>query len=815
MEISFDYFRDNFCELDIDIIEIRKHYFYKYIELNLDDGRNIRDLVLVKLMEDQKKLYKSVSRYFSNFPIGKQHDENLIKILTFAREELRKGRTLLIEFIYAYFFKTKNYKKYKKDSLPLDKKELLEPVTPRKISNSKSESTLPDLDSLIDEKKVTTSDRKIEVPKNEPAKIHSSRSSILRSTRGSIRPTLQTDPIKKLFRDLFMNKGEECSTTYQRLLFYEHLLNSIEVKRTRSCVYDTQFGFSCEEKLKKRVVNFSDMCMFLYKEERNFLTDKYDFSELIVLIKIEKISFRDNHIDNETIITIKLDENLTDFIIIVKMEDKISFLFSFCVTIMQKRSIIIDTEKLPFPLLLAGSFILDFEEFEKKGMINADQADKIVTIENEYFRVSFESGRTPKQIILPLINTFDVFHIKTKRDKDTVEVFEILELNFNHKTKLKDVGCCRVSGRRLSRYMGAFTYEHAYNYQEGRYLKLGIKRNVKETKFAIFRLKRLIAYRIKYIKYLSEYLSFKYPVFTTVTLLFSLLINYFYSFGVLFLILFFCLLLYNHPDYKPKVDEFLDYYFFDDSMLHKSFKKAVLLTENQASREYYIEINNINVKSQDTSSLKDKINSAVGVSGKIPVYVHYTVDYVEKVINIILWKNKRKTEITLFMLIISCLAIYLFSLRILYFVYVGMRFVYGYGYFTRVKKWNEKIIAFLIPYFIIHVLGYKNVTCCHEFFKKYENDDEIKTHFSKKFSESIYKWLSIKTDEMYWKEYFRYEEIHKILVHSEKRYSVPFYPEVKKPGFSYQSTFFLLSTPSDFYFVNVKNNRSKKKTKVN
>ena len=111
MEISFDYFRDNFCELDIDIIEIRKHYFYKYIELNLDDGRNIRDLVLVKLMEDQKKLYKSVSRYFSNFPIGKQHDENLIKILTFAREELRKGRTLLIEFIYAYFFKTKNYKK--------------------------------------------------------------------------------------------------------------------------------------------------------------------------------------------------------------------------------------------------------------------------------------------------------------------------------------------------------------------------------------------------------------------------------------------------------------------------------------------------------------------------------------------------------------------------------------------------------------------------------------------------------------------------------------------------------------------------------
>ena len=817
MEVNFDYFRENFGKMDVDVIEIKKYYFYKYIILNVDDGKELNNVLFVKALEDLKKLYKSVGRYFSNFPIGKLHDENLVKIITFAREELRQGRTLLLEFIYAFLFKTKSYNKYRKVTQIVEEKKVEEVKPKPKLSNSKSDGELEAFNEDIEKESNTGSDRRLSNLSNlRASQDPGSKNSFIRSTRGNAKLTIQTDPIKKLFKDLFQRPGFENSTSYQRLLFFEHLLSTIEVKRTRSCVYEAKFGLTCDDKMERRVINFSDKCMFFYFEERNFLTDKYDFSELFVLIKIEGIEYRDNYVTEETIITIKMNNNLADFVIVVKHADKISFLFSLCVTIMKKQSSIVNLKKLPFPLDLSGSFTLSFEEVEKKGQLVADPSERVITVESELIKISFQSTKIPRKLILPIINVFDVYNVITKRKRVPVETFEILELNFNQNTSLREVDCCKIGATRLSRYMGAFTYETAYNFQESRFLKTGIKKNVTETKYAVFRLKRLIAFRITYLKYLSNFLSFQYPLFTSVVLLLSLLINCLYSPSVLLIVLLFSLILYNHPDVQPIADSFLQRYFLDPSMLHKDYIPAKIITENQASRNYYLNMDNIYEKSKDTSSLRNKINNAVGISGKIPVYLHSIVDYLEKIINIFKWRNKRKSEVTLFILVISCLAIYLFTVQKLYVVYVGMRFFYGYGYFTRVKKWNQKVLAFIIPYFIVQVLGQKSVVSCNDFFKANENNDEVKAIFSKKFSECIYTWLNIKTDENYWKEYFRFEEIYELLLHTEKRVTVPFYEEIKKPGLSYKATFFLLTTPSDFYGVNVKtnmNNKDKNKKK--
>lgn len=804
MDTTFESFRDNFLNTTIDVIDIRKSYFSKYVVLSLDNGAELRSLVLAKHTDDLKKLYKSIKQFFNNFPITNDHHENLVKIINFAKEEYKQKRSILLEFLYAFIFKTKSYDKYQQiedgNDKAIDKsiagKERTSNVTKERISNV---TTVP-----------VDTEENVEAKESAYAHVEESlgddglpKSSIRKSSKGQTPSVVSTDPIKKLFIDIFMAPGREMSTNYARLLLYEHLLKQLEIKRTKSEVYKVKFRISLENEFVTRFLHFSEMCIFMYVEERNYLTDKLDFSDLFVLLKVDSILYTDDDETDETTVKIRNEANLCDFEFVIQASEKVSFLFNLCVQLIKRESSIVNTELLPDPLNVMGNFVLTFEELETQGKIAVDNNEKIIYINSDILKLSLKHSGVNKRIIIPIINVFTVYSIKTPKKSYLLETFTILDLDFNYKIKVKELDFHGIFVRRLNNYLEALNTELPYNYHESRYMSQGLKKTVNETKMAVFRVKRFLAYRSHYLNQLSQFLSFKYPLFTTVVLALCLLTNCLFSFNVLVVALLLGIIAYNHPGIKPKADNFLEAYFINDVKLHKYYISPRLTTERQQSKDFYLDIKNIRAKVKDTTSLRDKINNAVYVSGKIPIYLHTGVDYAEKFKNILLWKNKRKSELTFFCVIIGSLLIHFVSAEVLVTVYIVTRFMFCFGYFTRVKQWNQKVIDFLVPYFVSQILGYRDFDNCQDFFTQYENNDEVMTKFSKKFSEFVYKCFNIKTEEGYWKEHFRFDEIRRVLLHSSFRLVVPIYEEKRKPGVPEQLLNFLMSTPSDFYYQNL------------
>lgn len=796
MDISFETFRDNFLNTHIDVLDIKKAYFSKYIVLSLDNDLELRSLVLAKNIDDLRKLYKSIKQFFNNFPISNDHKENVIKIVNFAKEEYKHKRTILLEFLYAFIFKTKSYDKYQQFEEKHDKVIEKGIAVKERISNA---TTAPlDTEENVDVKESTYVHLEESLADDMLPKP-----SIRQSSKGQTPAIISADPIKRLFIDIFLAPGREKSTNYARLLLYEHLLKALEIKRTRSDVYKVQFRLSIEPEYVIRYLHFSEMCIYMYVEERNYLTDKMDFSDLFVLLKIDYIEYSDNEETEETTIKIRNDANLCDFEFIIDTSEKVSFLFNLCIQLIKRESSIVNTALLPDPLCVMGNFILTFEELETQGKIAADNSEKIIYINSDVLKLALKDSGVHKRLIIPIINVYTVYSIKTPKKNYLLETFTILELDFNYKIKVKELDFHGIYVCRLNNYLEALTIEPPLNYHESRFLKSGFKKTVEETRMAAFRVKRLLAYRSHYLNQLSQFLSFKYPLFTIVVLSLCLLVNYVFSFNMLAISLLLLIIAYNHPGIKPKADHFLEAYFINDTKLHSDFIAPKLLTERQQSKDFYMDIRNVRTKVKDTTSLRDKITSAVDMSGKIPIYLHTGVDYVEKFKNILLWKNKRKSELTFFCLIIGSLLIHFVSAEILMAIYIVTRFIFGFNYFTRVKQWNQKVIDFLVPYFVCQILGYREFENCQDFFAQYENNDDLMTKFSKKFTEFVYKCFNIKTSDNYWKEHFRFEEIKRVLLHSSFRLVVPIYEEKRKPGTAEQLLNFLMSTPSDFYYQNL------------
>ena len=180
------------------------------------------------------------------------------------------------------------------------------------------------------------------------------------------------------------------------------------------------------------------------------------------------------------------------------------------------------------------------------------------------------------------------------------------------------------------------------------------------------------------------------------------------------------------------------------------------------------------------------------------------MDVIDKFKNLIQWKSIRKTQLFVFFTTLGLIAVYLLGKDLTFIAVLTAEMAYGFRYYKRLLHWNDKVLTFIIRYFVIDVLEFSDCSCCHEFFNKYAKDEQVVSNFAKKFSEFLEKHLEIKTPEHLWRENFKFDKIFELLRFSDRRIIVPFYEEKRKPTGPYLIAYFLLSTPSDYYYHNLK-----------
>ncbi len=130
-----------------------------------------------------------------------------------------------------------------------------------------------------------------------------------------------------------------------------------------------------------------------------------------------------------------------------------------------------------------------------------------------------------KLFIFPVLNIFDIFEIIVDREFYHLESIDVLKHTTNEFQTIFEFSHFNLKILRFNDYFQVFKTKTPKNYHESRVIEAGIKKNYKELKMSSFRLKRWFSLKKIYTKYLTEFLNFKYPVFTSIILSLSLLYN--------------------------------------------------------------------------------------------------------------------------------------------------------------------------------------------------------------------------------------------------------------------------------------------------
>jgi hypothetical protein len=833
--ITFEYFREKFEDFQLDVIKIEKSFFTKYIMFSIDQGELIKNCIFEKTTYDLKKVYKSITTHFKNFPICDNHADNLVKIIAFAKEEWRNHHFLVLEFLYAFIFKTINYTKLirppsVKDSsltfphLMNDSKENPHQIegensfigTSHKNSGSSfnySKSDMKSPDNFMIEK---TSSRLDILSNNIEPQVKEKTSDldispsiqkpVLSSTRLILNSSNSFDYSSKvcqIFRNLFVYHNNEYSTNYPRLILNEKNLLSLTINRNKSAGFNVKFKLSSNKGQNSRYAHFKDKILYLFERERDFLSDKNAYSELMVLLKIDYIRYFEIS-ENENKIILNNKGNMTNYEFIISKSDTMTFLFSLCVELIRKDSNVIQMEQLPDPLNNLGEISLKFEVKNDPSQSIVDPEMKIVNLSLSYMSIRISNFEKPKTLYLTIVNVFDLAVVKSGRETSIIEILKIFDLGFNKSMQVSGIHLYQISVCRLSDYANAFQSPIIENYHESTLQAKSFKKSYAELQRATFRVKSFITIFDRFMDILDDFLYFKFPLFTHFMMISAAIITILFGASTFFLVLFFGIILYNHPNINPVIEQKFQEIFFSPHRLNKYFIKNQFKSGKTIKKEFYMNSDNINESIEDNQGLSEKLKLAVDFSSKIPYLLHMFVDAFDKFKNLFGWKSKRKTELFLFISILAVVAIRLLGLDLAFLLYLAGEFQYGYFYYKRMLKWNEKVLTFLIRYFVIDVLEYSDLSCCHEFFNKYESDEIVIANFAKKFSEFIELHLDIKTPEQLWRENFKFAKIFEILRFSNRRIILPFYEEKRKPKSSILFVFFLFSTPSDYYYYNLR-----------
>lgn len=802
MDTTFDYFVAQFALLDVRVLAVRKIYLTKYILMVLNDGQKILNFRTEKKTEDLRKVYGNIKNVYPNFPISQDHTDNLYRILVFAKEELSQNRKIVLEYLYAFFFKAKSHNVLTKEFDKEQQKLMLTMSTPaREITKVPSESTLsssvvPTPSSQLPRKTSESDASPAAIPTlkvQNPDSQGSRRSFDFKSSKPPV------DPLSKLFAKLFVLKDQSHWCNFQRMVLHERHLSTLELPRFLQQIFEVQFRLGRHATWKNCFLKFEDAAFFLYEEKRNYLINRDSFIVLCVLVKIDEVCITGK---DQLFTEIRLidNSNYMSFDFLIKSDTVEIFSLLMVWQILKRDSTMIDLKRLPEPVNVLGNALIHIEAREQKN----DPNDSNITLTSTFLKIPIKSMSSPKLLILPIMNVFDVFVFTTSKQEVILEVLSLFNLEYGQKREFIRLENHILSATRIFDYFYAYLYPPLENYHETRFLAGTLKKSMKELSISSFRLKRFFAYRDFLVTAWVEFSVFKYPAFTTFVLIFSMIFTYLFGFGIYLSFLILLFFVYFNPHVNPSIDRFLNEHVFNPKYINKHYIPRKIETERIKRKAFHLDLANVNKKTNTNMSFKEKIQGAWDFSSKVPSQIHMLIDFFEKAKNIFLWRDYRKTQLFIFMFLVLTLVLVFVGKELTFILICLFRLVYDRNYYRRVRLWNEKVLNFLIDYFIQKEYPYYEGSI-QDFFLINAADEQFKFLFSRKFSEFVLKQLDVKTEENFWRDKFSVAAIMQQLHFSSSRILLNFYEEKRKPNLRFLSYYFWFSTPSDFYYHNLEN----------
>lgn len=802
MENNFDSFKTIFPYLDIHVKAAKRIYFTKYLLIEIINLNTGDIFYFQKTSGDLRKCYKSVKTYFKNFPIEKKrHDENLKNIVEFAKEELENKNSLLIEFLFAFFYKTRNYTVFS------NLNEIMEDPNSSLLNNSVEEEIEKDFKE----------ENKNDISKEDSVKKLKKNISA-RNIRNSISLTNIKNRDKKIFKNesskedlekvldlVFKNHKNSRVTNFYRLCNFEKIINKLKIETHD---YEILFKNMNEKIYKERFLFVDDFSFYFYKSKKRFVLDKDDFVEILAILRIDEISF-ETYDKSYTLVKINNKLNCKNFEILIHYQKKTLFLLRLIQEILKKKSKIWNIENFPEPCKMLGNFILTIKKTDDKSKIIVEESEKIITITSEFCNIQINNVKNSKTVILPIFNIYEVFKISTNNKTFILETQKLFEQENSKNNLIKSFKFFKIYTYRDSDYFRAYLSPPLINYHENRKLENAIKENIKELKLCTFRMKRCQSIRSYFNLSYAQFLNFKYPRFTTLILLFIAIYNMFFSFTSFLFFFLVIILFYNNPKIKVFVKYFIKKYFVSPEFINKDFIEPKYKTERWIRKEFYSEMINLEpkVKRRRISiSIPEHFRNTVEFSSRVSANIHFYIDYMEKIRNIFVWKNPKKSQLFFFIFVVICFLVYILSLGNILIIYIVYLFWKGTNYYKKLRNWNEKVLVFSLNYFFYNIYEFKkheNNLSSDKFFDFYFNNHECKEKFSKDFSEFVEKYCDVKFGENFWLERFSKEKIISELLNTDARFIFPFYEEKRKFGYIYDVYNFIFSTPSDLYNYNL------------
>ena len=824
MENNFDSFKAVFPYLEIHVKAAKRIYFTKYLLIEILNLNTGDIFYFQKTSGDLRKCYKSVKTYFKNFPIEKKrHDENLKNISDFAKEELENKNSLLIEFLFAFFYKTRNYTVFS------NLNEIMEDPNNSLLNNSIEEDLEKDFKNEKEKfLKKSDSVNNINQKKNKSGNLIKKKSLKKNISNRNLRNSICLSNIrnrdKKIFKNesskkelekvldlIFRNHKNLQITNFYRLCNFEKIINKLQIETHD---YEILFKNMNEKIFKERFLYIDDFCFYFYKSKKRFVISKDDFVEIMVVLRIGEISF-ERYDEEYTLIKINNKLNFKNFQILINSEKKTLFLLRLVQEILKKKSKIWNVDNLPDPCKMLGNFMLIIKKTDDKSKIIVEENQKIITIQSEFFNIEIKSVKSSKTIIFPILNIYEVFKITTNNKNYILETQKLFEQENSKHNLIKTFEFFNIYTYRDSDYFRAYLSPPLINYHENRKLETAIKENIKELKLCTFRMKRCQSIRSYFNLSYSQFLNFKYPRLTSLILLMIAIFNIFFSFTSFIFYFLTIILFYNNQTIKQNINYFITKFFVSAKFINKDFIEPKYKTERWLRKEFYSEMDNLEPKIKRrriSISITEHFRNTVDFSSRVSANIHFYIDYMEKIRNIFVWKNPKKTQLFFFVSVILCFLVYVLTLGNILIIYIVYLFWKGRNYYKKLKNWNEKVLVFFLNYFLYNIFEFKKNEIhlgSDKFFDTYINNQECKEKFSKDFTEMVEKYCDIKFQEDFWIERFSKEKIINELLNTDARFIFPFYEEKRKVGYIYDIYNFVFSTPSDLYNYNLKILREK------
>ena len=810
LKIDLDEFSERFSDFSFEVIDEQKVFFYKYLLIRISDCTNpSMDSEREKAVQDLKKLYGLLLKQFPNFQLTKNHKRNLGLVLGLAMQEWQEGHLYVVQLIYDFFFRAADYHKMKRKSNDKIVKSV-EPVSPVinseecDLADSCTRDNAPVISSeSIDDKR----ENEIILKENKPVSV------VVETSKEEGMSIKQTFGFKRrsieLFNEIFKRneKSNLLKASFQRFMLKSRKLTELRQLLDSVSSFEVKYRPNSSAQWQERYAFITQKSLRLFRSRREYLISVDNYSEIIFLIKEENFSISEENGLFELSVGRELDETCWLFLQ-TKSEDGPLFTIALCGEYVSAVSDIVDSKKLPSPLETLGQISIRFSS------LSTNILSTVIYLSTECVDLRIESPERPKTVVLSLINPLEVIKLETAKESKLIEVNSLLNLDEGQVLSLTMLQV-QVDVTRRGNFMSTYTSPSLLNYHEARAYRGGIQKTVKELKNVTFRLKRSMAIRDSFLDKINNFLNFKYALAAHIFFILLILVTFVFSL-LHFTVLASLLLLFGtHPSLRPHIVSFLNLTVFSLRRINKDFVEPKWLTSRAQRKIFYM--NMANMRSTSTPGIKEKLTeqfkSVVDFSEKLPYELHGYIDIFDKTKNLLSWKDRRKTTLFLFFMILGLLAVFSLGVKVLVLLYVVSRYIYGRRYFKRVGIWNRRVLEFLLEHFAHDVMSFPADRSIDQFFEDKGSSPQSIEQTSIAFSKFLQNVADLTISSKIWNDKFSKEGIIKELWSSNRRIILPIFEEKRPPSYSYLIGYFVQSTPSDMYYSYLVDRLASKKSK--